>query len=257
MPDLSLIELAQRLSTFLWPMLRISALLVTAPFFSMQAVNLRVRIVFALVLSLMVHSLVDWPALDPLSAEGLRAAAGQVLIGAAMGLALQLVAAAVVVGGQSISLAIGLSMANTIDPNLGNVSVVSQFLLIVAVLVFLALGGHALLVSMLVESFRLFPADRALLVRDAIGDLVSWSGIMFAGGLLIALPVMAAMLVIQFGLGVVSRAAPSLNVFAVGFPALLLIGLVAMIVSMSGMTHRIEWLWLEGFARIRAMIGAG
>lgn len=254
--NIGFIEIFERFQGFLWPFMRISALLVTAPLYSSQAVGLRVRIVFALVLTLMVYPMLTWPQIDPSTSAGFEAAVGEVLLGVTMGLVLQLVTAAVTIGGQSMSASIGLSMANMIDPNLGNVPVVSQFLVILSALVFLAFGGHAVLVALLIESFRLMPVGQSLLGTTDIESVLRWSSMMFVGGLLIALPVMAVLLLMQIGLGVVTRAAPSLNIFAVGFPALLLAGFLVMMTSMSSTVYRIEWLWIEAFARLRELIGA-
>lgn len=239
----------------LWPMIRISALLLVVPVLSLQAVNLRLRVLFALVLTLTVYPLMQWPAIDPLSADGLFELVNQVLIGALMGLILQFVTATILVAGQAMSNSIGLAMANMIDPNLGNVSVLSQFLVVVSTLLFLGLGGHILVIMILLASFETLPIGTSMLQADAFGNVIAWSGIMFAGALMIALPVMATLLLIQVGLGVVTRAAPSLNIFAVGFPALLLVGFATLITSMSSTVFRIEWLWMQAFSRLRAFVG--
>ena len=119
-------DIVERFYTFLWPMLRISALMITAPIFSLNAFNLRLRILLALALTWLVYPLHTWPVLDPSTAPGLLEVFNQIMIGAVMGLILQVVVAAMVVGGQSISAAMGLSMANMMDPNMGNVPVISQ-----------------------------------------------------------------------------------------------------------------------------------
>ena len=138
--DISVTELLDRFYGLLWPMLRISALLVAAPIFSLRAVNLRIRIVLAMALTWLVYPLHDWPVIDPLSASGLLEISNQLMIGLLMGLMLQVVTAAIVVAGQSIANAVGLSMATMIDPNMGNVPVISQFLLVLATLIFVGLG---------------------------------------------------------------------------------------------------------------------
>lgn len=248
-------DIVERFYSALWPMIRISALLLFAPIFSLQAVNLRVRVFLAVILTLTVYPLVDWPHIDPVSADGLYEVFNQVLIGAMMGLILQVVTAAILIAGQSMSTSIGLAMANLIDPNLGNISVLSQFMLILSTLLFLGLGGHVLVVMLLLGSFETLPVGVSLIDPDAFGMVLRWSSMMFVGGLMIALPVIATLLLIQVGLGVVTRAAPSLNIFAVGFPAMLLGGFLILMTSMSGMVFRIEWLWLEAFSRVRELIG--
>jgi flagellar biosynthetic protein FliR len=141
--DIAATELLDRFYGILWPMLRISALLVAAPIFSLRALNLRIRIVLAIAITWLVYPMHEWPVIDPLTPGGLLEICNQLMIGLLMGLMLQVVTAAIVVAGQSIANAIGLSMATMIDPNMGNVPVISQFLLVLATLIFVGLGGHA------------------------------------------------------------------------------------------------------------------
>ena len=248
-------DIIERFYAFMWPMLRISALMLTAPILSQNAINTRLRILIALVLTWLIYPLHRWPQLDPSSAEGLLQVFNQVAIGATMGLTLQIVVAAVVVAGQSISSAMGLSMANMIDPSLGNVPVVSQFLLILASLVFVGFGGPAILLGLVSESFHTLPIGASILNQALLGRVVQWSSMMFLGALLMALPVMVFLLFVNVGLGVVTRAAPSLNIFAVGFPAMILAGFLVLILSMDAIGGRIEWLWMQGFGVLRDLIG--
>ena len=150
--DFAASDLLERFYTLLWPMLRISALLIAAPIFSLRALNLRIRIVLALSITWLVYPLHQWPQIDPLSPAGLLEIMNQLMIGLLMGLMLQVVTAAIVVAGQSIANAIGLSMATMIDPNVGNVPVISQFLLVMSTLIFVGLGGHALLLNVQMEN---------------------------------------------------------------------------------------------------------
>jgi len=250
-------DIIERFYAFMWPMLRISALLMSAPLFSLDAFNLRLRILMALVLTWLVYPLHRWPLIDPVSAQGLLEVFNQIAIGALMGLVLQIVVAAVVVAGQSISSAMGLSMANMIDPNLGNVPVVSQFLLLLASLVFVGFGGHAVLLGLVSESFYTLPMGTSVLNQAVFGRIVQWSAMMFLGALLMALPVMVFLLFINVGLGIVTRAAPSLNIFAVGFPAMILAGFLILILSMDVIGGRIDWLWTQGFGVLRDLTGVG
>ena len=253
--NVSAIEIVERFYAFLWPMLRISALLLAAPVFSLQSVTVRIRILLALALSVMVYPMFDWPVIDPLSAPGLLEILNQLVIGVFMGLMLQIVTASVVVAGQAVSNAMGLSMASLIDPNLGNVPVIAQFLLVLSTLIFVSLGGHAMLLSMVLESFSSLPVGRSLIDQVAYGQLVSWSSMIFLGAVLTALPVRVTLLFISIGLGVVTRAAPSLNIFSVGLPATIVAGFFVLMVSLSSIAGRIQWLWLQGLTQIRVMVG--
>lgn len=254
--DLLAADIVDRFYSFMWPMLRISALLLTAPLFSISAVPRRIRVLMALALTWFIYPLHEWPSIDPVSAPGLVEIVNQIFIGCLMGLTLQVVVAAVVTAGMAISNAIGLTMATLIDPTLGNVPVLSQFLLIMAVLIFVGTGGHLLLIGLLLKSFSAVPIGESLLNQVTWGKLIAWSSMMFTGAVLIALPVMAVLLLINAGLGVVTRAAPSLNIFAVGFPAMMIVGIVACVLTMESMGLRMQWLWVQAFGVLDDVFGA-
>ena len=248
-------DVVERFLTMLWPMARISALLLVAPVLSLDAITVRIRIVLALVLTFFIYPLFDWPVIDPTSAAGLLELANQITIGILMGLVLQVVLAAVATGGQAIAGSMGLSMANMMDPNLGNVPVIASFLVILASLIFLGLGGHVLLMELLIQSFELLPIGQGLLSLNAIGQLLGWSSMMFLGAVLLALPLLVILLAVNLGLGVVVRAAPTLNIFAVGFPAMILAGMAMLYILMGAMAGRMQWLWTAAFAQIRTILG--
>lgn len=250
-------DVVERFLTMLWPMARISALLLVAPVLSLDAVTLRIRIALALVLTVFVYPLFDWPVIDPTTAPGLLELANQITIGILMGLILQVVLAAVATGGQAIAGSMGLSMAQMIDPNLGNVPVVASFLVILASLIFLGLGGHVLLLELLIQSFEMLPIGQGLLSLNAVGALLGWSSMIFLGAVLLALPMLVILLAVNLGLGVVVRAAPTLNIFAVGFPAMILVGMLMLYVLMGAIGGRMQWLWSAAFAQVRAVLGLG
>lgn len=245
--ELLVAEVVDLFYHLLWPMVRVSAFLIAVPLFSLQAVSLPIRILLALVLTLMIYPLTKWPLIDPLSAAGLRELFNQVFIGVVMGLILQVVNAALVVGGQAISASMGLSMANLVDPNMGNVPVIAQFLLICSTLIFLGLGGHVLVISMLLESFNLVPIGVSIQLSSLFDLVIKWSAMIFLGGVLLAMPILVALLFINIGLGVITRAAPALNIFAVGFPAMILAGILLLSMTMPAIGFRIQWLWQRSF----------
>jgi flagellar biosynthetic protein FliR len=146
-------------------------------------------------------------------------------------------------------------MATMIDPNMGNVPVISQFLLVMATLIFVGLGGHALLLSLVLESFNSLPIGSNLMTTEAMKQFIAWSSMIFLGALLIALPVMVALLFINIGLGIATRAAPSLNIFSVGFPAMVFAGFGVLILALPNIGARIQWLWMQGFFQVRALVG--
>lgn len=253
--DLLVAEVVERFYMLLWPMIRISAFLLAAPFFSIRSVTVRIRVLLALLLTWMIYPLTSWPALDPFSAIGLKEIFNQVFIGVLMGLILQVVNAALVVGGQAISASMGLGMANMVDPNMGNVPVISQFLIICSTLLFLGLGGHVLVITMLLESFKLLPIGDMIGTQALLQLVVQWSAMIFLGAVLLAMPILVSLLFINLGLGVITRAAPALNIFAVGFPAMILAGIILLAMSMNSIGFRIQWLWRQGFDTLSQALG--
>jgi flagellar biosynthesis protein FliR len=253
--DILVSEIVQRFYTLLWPMIRISAFLLASPFFSLRAVSVRIRVLLALLLTLMVYPLVEWPTIDPYSAAGLREVFNQVLIGTVMGMLLQIVNAALVVGGQAVSGSMGLGMANMVDPNMGNVPVISQFFIVCSTLIFMGMGGHVVVITLVLESFKTLPIGEMLAPDMLMAVLLKWSTMMFLGALLLALPIIVCLLFVNIGVGVITRAAPALNIFAVGFPAMIMAGLLLLAMSMSSIGYRIQWLWRQSFEIVGQALG--
>lgn len=242
--------------TLLWPFTRISAALLVAPIFSARSVNLRVRIMLALGLTFVIYPLYDWPILDVLSGEGLFIMAQQAVLGIIMGLIIQIAFAAITAAGDFIAISMGLSFAMMADPNNGHQTpILSQFFVILASLLFLSIGGHLVLIEMLLDSFRLMPIEGVRLDLAIIHDFIQWSGIIFAGGMMIALPVMVTLLVTNMAMGVVARAAPTLNIFAVGFPAAMLVGFVTLVILIPSMTTGMEKLWVDSYHQVQIYMG--
>jgi len=252
-------EIVRLVSALSWVFLRITGLMLVAPVLGANVVAPRIKIVLAVTLTLLVAPLAPAPvALELWSGAGLLAAVTQLAIGVAMGFCVQMVFDAVVLAGQTISMTMGLGFATLIDPEHGaSTPVLSQFLLILGLLIFLALNGHLLLIETLVDSFRWAPVG-APLPLDGVREIALWGGRIFEAGLLIALPAVIALLVVNLAMGVVSRAAPQLNLFAVGFPAAMLFGFVILLLSLPRLEGAFRALLEDGFeTAARAVGGAG
>lgn len=221
------------LATFLYPFFRILALASTAPVLSHASVPRRVRIGLAFLVALIVApGLPPAPFVSPYSAAGLLLIAQQLLIGAAIGFAIELVFAAAVLAGEMMGLQMGLSFASFIDPqNNAQTPLVGSFLSVALMLLFLALDGHLQVIAILADTFRVFPLDRAAGGIDVRALALAGKEI-FAIGLAVALPVVAALLLANLMLGVLTRTAPQLNLFAVGFPITLTAGLGMLLFSL-------------------------
>lgn len=221
MVGLQLIE--QDLADFLLPFFRIGALLMVAPVFGSRLVPARIRILLALVLTASVASLL--PPTPASTLPTLLVIAQEVAIGATMGFVVQMVFDAVIIGSQTIAMSMGLGFAMLVDPQRGvNVPILSQFFIIMTTMMFLALNGHLVLIEVLIQSFTTLPPGSSSLSQADFRIVANWGTQMFAGGILIALPAVVALLVVNFAYGVISRAAPTMNLFAVGFPVTMLLG---------------------------------
>lgn len=243
------------LQQFLWPLLRIAAFLLASPLYSIEAFSVRMRIAMAVVLAVFMIDRVEIPTIDPLSGLGLLSVGGEILTGVLLGFCLQVVNAALAIGGAVISNAMGLSFANIVDPGLGNVPVVSQFFVIFSTLLFLGLDGHLQLVSLLGESFSLVPIGEPLDFGRWYDVLILWLPQMFSFGLSLALPVAVSLLLMNLGLGLVTRSAPAMNIFSIGFPALLLCGLVFLLLSLPGLSNSIELMWQRSVSTAILLLG--
>lgn len=201
---------------------------ISVPLFSIQAVPARVRLVLSVVITLVVIPLLPpLPAIAMFSYTGFMMAISQIMIGLTIGFILQLVFAAVVFAGQGIALSMGLGFSTMVDPQNGQqVPVVAQIYTVTTTLIFISLDGHLVLIQMLLDSFKTLPIDIDGIDKAGIWDILGWSSRVFAGGLLLAMPVIASLLLVNIIFGVAARAAPQLQIFSVGFPVTLMVGLL-------------------------------
>jgi len=236
MIELDLTQLVHWLERLFWPFVRIGACFMIAPVFGAAAVPARVRIVLAAAIAGLVAPLVPLPAgAAPLSAGGLLITVQQVLTGLALGFCLQLCFDAVNLGGQMLANSMGLSFALNLDPQRGGSSstpALGQLFTLLVTLTFLSLNGHLVLVETLARSFTTLPLAPEGLGASGLHAVASWGSELFAAALAIALPGITALLVVHLAFGVMSRAAPALNLFAVGLPVSLLCGLVVVLAGL-------------------------
>ncbi|GAA3894194.1 flagellar biosynthetic protein FliR [Sphingomonas limnosediminicola] len=218
----------QQLLVWMVAILRPGAALFAAPLTGSTQVPLQLRLVIALAIGIPAVQLsgVHLPADGMISAAGLFLALGEIVIGLALGFAVQVGFAAALVGGETISNAMGLGFASMVNPVSGqSSSAVGQLLMMMATFLFLASDGHLLFARILIESYGAFPAGGAVPLQ-LFAELSTLGGLIFAAGLAIALPVAAALVLVQLILGVLSRSAPSLNLFSVGMPAAMVTGII-------------------------------
>lgn len=221
-------EFLQLAGLYFYPFVRIGAMLSIIPIFGLRAVPVRFKVILAVFLTLIIAPTLNLPPpTDPFTWKGILFIMQQILIGLAMGLVFLVVFQAFVMAGHLISMGMGLAFAQMVDPGTGvNSPVVSQYFTIVVTLLFLALNGHLLVIQVVADSFDYLPIGANFLNSESLRLLFEFGSYMFTAGVLIALPAITALLLINISFGVVTRAAPALNIFAVGFPVTLLAGLI-------------------------------
>ncbi|HEY4213862.1 MAG TPA: flagellar biosynthetic protein FliR [Steroidobacteraceae bacterium] len=242
-----------------WPFVRIGACFMVAPIFSAQFVPARLRVLLAVVLAFMISPLVNEPAgVTLFSLPGLVITVQQMVIGAALGFCMEILFDAVTMGGQLLANSMGLSFAFNIDPVHGaSTPALGQFYSLLVTLTFLALNGHLILIETLMDGFRTLPIGTTGLGSDGMWTIVTWGSQIFSGALAVALPGVTALLIVNVAFGVMSRAAPQLNLFAVGFPITLVFGLVIVLAGLPSVQSSFIRLMADAVAVIRGLSGLG
>lgn len=234
MLEISDTMITQWIGQFLWPFFRISAFMMAAPVFGANFVTGRIRLILGFLIAFILAPMLPaMPAVDSLSFEVVLITLQQLIIGVLLGFSVQILFQIFVVSGQIIAMNMGLGFASMVDPSNGiSVAVVSQIYLFMITLLFVVTNGHLVMLEVLVNSFTTIPVGESLPV-DNIWRLVNWGSWMFTSALLLALPMVTALLIVNITFGIMTRAAPQLNIFALGFPLSLLMGLIAIWMSVS------------------------
>jgi flagellar biosynthetic protein FliR len=247
------------LAALMFPLARVLALIAIAPVFSNVSLPERIKLGFGVVVTLaIIPALPPMPAIQVGSWAGLAVLAEQVVIGTLIGFAVRIVFAAIDVAGQLIGLQMGLSFAVFYDPtSASQAPVVSEFFALLATLIFLAVNGHLLLLSLLSQSFTLLPVSATpLFAAKGFSVVLAWGATMFAAGVLLALPLITALLIANIAMGVLSRVAPQLNLFAIGFPVTIFAGFAVIIISLPYFAAALQQLFDQGFMAMSAVMKA-
>ncbi len=219
------------IASFLWPFIRVLAMLATAPVFDNKTVQRRTRVALAALVTLLMMPLLPTPPTLS-SAQAVPVLLQQILIGVSMGFSMRLIFAAFEMAGDLLGLQMGLAFATFIDPARGNQTpLLGSFMGVLASLVFLVIDGHLLVIAALVQSFELIPVSAKLDVVN-FQNIAMAGNIMFMLALQISLPVLAAVLICNIVLGILARAAPQLNVMSIGFSITISVGLWVLWVSL-------------------------
>ncbi|WP_246058644.1 flagellar biosynthetic protein FliR [Luteibacter pinisoli] len=238
-----------------WAMARISGLVIMSPVLGSNMIPQRIRLGLIVMLTVVLTPLAPLD-IRPLSAAGVATLAQQLLIGAALGFVLKLVFEAVSFAGQFVSQAMSLGFAEVVNPGVGGTTpVISQFYTMLVTLLFLVMNGHLQLIDLLAESFRSMPVGQAGMGTDGLWAVLTFATHLFAGAVRVALPALTALLVVNLGFGAISRSAPSMNLFAVGFPITICLGLVAVWLALRGLPSAFDSLTTDAWGTMRQLIG--
>ncbi|MFT5422019.1 MAG: flagellar biosynthetic protein FliR [Candidatus Endobugula sp.] len=235
-------QLMYLVSQYILPLTRISAFFMAAPIFGTRIVSAKIRLTLSIAITIIIVPLLP-PAstLSGLSLSMMLVVGQQILIGVALAFIFQVVFQLFVLAGMFIAMKMGLGFASMNDPSSGmSVSILSQFYLLTTTLLFLSFNGHLVLVSILVDSFSMLPISASGITPENIYRIVELGGWMFGSALTISLPVLTALLLVNIAFGVMSRSAPQMNIFAVGFPLTLLFGLFIMWVGFNAFLPSFE-----------------
>lgn len=241
-------QLVHWVSEFYWPLVRMLALIATAPVLSERTVSKRVKIGLAVMITWLMMPLLPPVEVTLFSPAGFWLLIQQLLIGIALGLTMQFAFAAVRTAGEIIGLQMGLSFATFFDPGSRlNMPVLARFLDMLAMLLFLSFDGHLWLISMLSDSFHMLPISGAPLNANAFMALTKAAGLIFLNGMMLALPLIVLLLTLNLALGLLNRVSPQLSVFAIGFPVTLTVGILSLGMMMPLLAPFCEHLFGEMF----------
>jgi flagellar biosynthesis protein FliR len=255
--ELTSVEILGWVMQWLWPFFRVAGLVMTAPLIGTKSVPVRLRLALAFAVSLVIAPVVHVPVIgDVWSPLGLLVTVQQVLIGAALGLAVRMVFLVMEVGGQIIAQQTGLGFAAMVDPlNGAQVPVISQFYIVLGTVAFLNFDGHLLLFQVLGASFQTLPIGSTGLPRESLWQISQWVSWLIAQSVVLALPVIGALLVVNIALAVVARAAPQLSIINVGFPFMILFGMLVVLYTAQALEPIFARLFDEALTLARDFAG--
>ena len=238
-----------------WPMTRIAGMLLIAPIFSSKSLPIRMRILLVIILTVIIVPMQPQLApVDPFSPASVLITLQQLLIGIAIGFSVQLVFGALILAGQATAMGMGLGFASMVDPQNGvQVPVIGQYYVVIASLLFLGMNGHLAMIRLLNDSFEFIPVGIDALSRFNFETIAYWGSRLFTHALQVALPTVIAILLVNLSFGVVSRTAPQLNIFGVGFPIVILLGFLAIIFSIGGLAPKVTHMVNDSFTAVTSL----
>jgi flagellar biosynthetic protein FliR len=236
------------IGVYLWPFCRIGSLFMVMALIGTKMIPVRTRLVFALSITVAVAPMLpEAQSFELISPQAYIVVLQQLIIGAVIGILSHVILQSFVLGGQILAMQSGLGFAQMMDPTSGvTVPIVSQFFLMTASLIFLSLDGHVYMLQMIIHSFHTLPVGTWGVEPENYFELVLFAKGMFASALMMAMAAVAALLLINISFGITTKAAPQLNIFAIGFPVTIMAGLLIAWVSLGQMLPRFLQHWEAG-----------
>lgn len=227
-------QLVAWLSPVLWPFVRVLAMFSVAPVFSQRVIPMRAKVGLAFLVAVCAQPmLADQPVIGFNSPQALATLVQQVGVGLAVGFAVRLVFAAVEVAGEVVGLQMGLNFASFFDPTTNaQLSAVARFMVQISMLLFIVINGHLLVLMAVLKSYEAFPVDGSFLQAINQMKIHEMGSAVFSSAFWIALPMIAMLLFVNLVLGIISRVAPQMNIYAVGFPVTLTVGLTGVMATL-------------------------
>ena len=231
-------QLMALLNAFVLPFVRISAFFMAAPFFGAATVPVRVRIILAVAVTVVLQPVIKTSGtLDVFSGLGLVHVIQNLLVGVALGSIFHFVLTAITMAGHNVATTMGLGFASSADPQNGaEITVVGQIYVVLATLYFLSVDAHLRLLSIIAASLQSIPLQQLVLNAQFFQAIMGFSAQIFVFATLLVLPVIVGLLLVNLAVAVMTRAAPQLNIFSLGFPLTILAGFLLMWLSLPVLT---------------------
>jgi flagellar biosynthesis protein FliR len=250
------LALESQLPQYIYPAFRISGLIMSMPIIGTQLVPARIKIILVVALSLLVGGIAPPSSIDPFSFQGLMIGIIQLMIGVGIGMILHIIFQTFILAGQLIAQQMGLGFASMMDPQNGiSVPAVGQLYMMMVMLMFLGVNGHLMIIEALTQSFNTIPIGFDFLQFPAGSELIFWGGWLFASALQMALPAVTALFLVNIAFGVMTKAAPQLNVFSIGFPTTMLVGILIIGLTLSLILPGFKLIFDQTFELVYALLG--
>ena len=237
--------ITQTIAAYIWPLFRVASMLMVMVVFGAATTPARVRLLLAMAITFSIAPIL--PPVENVELFSLAAVfitAQQIIIGVSMGFVTQMVMQVFVLTGQIIGMQTSLGFASMVDPGSGQQTpVIGNFFLLLATLIFLAVDGHLLMIRMLVASFETLPISNQGLTLTSYRALADWGSYMFGAALTMSISAIIALLLVNLSFGVMTRAAPQLNIFSIGFPITMIGGLFILWLTLTPVMAHFDEVW--------------